>query len=625
MRLFFIYSLVVTLLLSAPLVGALSVDSGYVYPVNLSVLYPLSRGTSWAGLYGVLPVVDREKASYYSGAFGYLQIAPTDLNEVTSSVIVNLRDQLHVTDYNDWWIAFSPSDSVDFTKLQSTCDKNLDALLEGNFCPDCSPQKTFTVDKNILVGGITYCAKGTLIYGGVPTYVLLSADGNVVYLGDVGKYTILGTSANFGVLASIPQRENLFVYLVRKQVYCGDGVCDPTDPAGCSDCVGLEINVNPLSWDVNVGQAATYLVTVQNVGFENLTPTFTYRIVSGDSNGISVSLSATKAILPVGEKVSVTVTAKALSAGDYGIQFVAQAGDANYYSPTFYLRTVKPPAPQEQTPAPPGGTGETNTTQEQNKIVKLKTGGFYIPWKHCISNVRVSGPDRVNAKREENVTINYYVQNGGTCAEDLNISATVSPDEPHSVYPTYLHLRPGEGQRVVVHVVPHRGGLHTVVVSAKGLVESKYTTQLFVSAELARPVQSSCKEDLLVNAPSKITIFEGQELNAVIIKNLGTCPTRITVVLSKSVGGVGVTLDRKEIELSPGETYHYIFPSLAAGNYTLDVRTDTLEKKSTIIVEPKPLFQGVSDTLARARLAVLAFLVVAFIVLAGYLRYRYLR
>ncbi len=625
MRLFFIYSLVVTLLLAAPLVGALSVHSGYVYPVNLSVLYPLARGTSWAGLYGVLSAVTREKAAYYLGAFGYLQIAPTDLNELTSSVIVNLRDQLHVTDYNDWWIAFSRSDSVDFTKLQSTCDANLDALLDGNFCPDCTPSKTYTIEKNIFVAGVEYCAWGTLIYGDVPTYVLLAPDGNVVYLGDVGSYTILGTAENFGVLASIPRPENLYVYLVRKQVYCGDGVCDPTDPAGCSDCVGLEINVNPLSWDVNVGQGATYLVTVENVGFENLTPTFTYRIVSGDTNGISVSLSATKAILPVGEKVSVTVTAKALAAGDYGIQFVAQAGEANYYSPTFYLKTVTPPAPEQQTPPPAGGAGETNTAEEQNKIIKLKTGGFYIPWKHCISNVHVSGPDRVNAKREENVTINYYVQNGGTCAEDLNVVVSVSPNEPYSVYPEILHLRPGEGQRVVVHVVPHRGGLHTVTVSAKGLLESKYATQLFVSEKLARPEQRTCKEDILVTAPNKVTIVEGQELNAVTIKNLGSCTARVTVVLSKSAGGVTMTLDRKEIDLSPGETYHYIFPSLAAGNYTLDVRTETLEKKSSIIVEPKPLFQSVSDTVARARLAVLAFLVVAFIVLAGYLRYRYLR
>jgi len=58
-----------------------------------------------------------------------------------------------------------------------------------------------------------------------------------------------------------------------------------------------------------------------------------------------------------------------------------------------------------------------------------------VPWAHCISYVKITGPDRVNSKLEENVVVDLYVQNGGTCDENINIDVASSPEENFVVIP----------------------------------------------------------------------------------------------------------------------------------------------------------------------------------------------
>ncbi|MDN5367177.1 MAG: hypothetical protein PWQ11_588 [Candidatus Diapherotrites archaeon] len=628
MRHFLIYLAVVTVLASALAQGGLNVEPGHVYEVNLLVQYPIGPETSWAGVYGDVSVSSPQLSSYYDSAFGYVEIGPSDVNEVTSSTLLNARDQLVVTDLNNWFIAFSENDDVNFGALTSTCDQNLDALLsDGNFCDACTPNKTFDQNAFIIVDDKNYCARSTEVYTNVPVYVLLAPDGNVVYLARIGTYTILGNSHNFGLLVSLPGLTRFYVYLVPSQRYCGDGICE-SDETTCSDCLALQIDVTPTSRDANIGQSVQYIATFRNRGFYSMILDLSLELASGDVNSFSGSLSTTSLALNPGAEANVTVTASGGAAGDYVMYIFAYDSyrDVNYTSPQFTLHVLSPPPPEENAEAPPpsGVAGEGNVPTEVNEVVQLETGGFYIPWARCISNIGLSGPDRVNSKLEENVAINLLVQNGGTCEENVEVNVEISPKEDSSIEPTSFTLRQGEGKRVVLHVVPKTPGLHRITVYAKGLVTYTHRMELMVSKERAT-VSEECESSVLIVSPERIAVMEGEDINTVMIRNLGTCRERAVITLVKKVRGTDVVLDKKEVYVSKGETYHYIMPRLAAGEYTLTIKVGDLEKTSQITVTPKPLFSGVVDIMGRARLATLAFLLLLLVVLAGYLRYRYLR
>jgi len=630
-RHFLIYLAVVTLLATAWAQGELNVSPGHVYEVNILIQYPIGPDTSWAGAYGDLTVDSPKLSSYYDSAFGYVDIGPADVNDTTSSVqLFDSSKKLVVTDLNNWFFAMSKSPDVNFYALQDTCDQNLDALLsDGNFCAECTPNKTFDENAYIFVDDVNYCARATTVYEGVPVYVLLAPDGNVVYLSRVGTYEILGDTHNYGVLISVPSVTRFYIYLVPSRRYCGDGICE-SDETTCSDCLALSMTVNPTHQEANVGQSVHYTVTFRNNGFYNMILDLALRLASGDANSFEGSLSADRITLAVGEEKNVTVSAAGNAAGDYEMYVYAHDSyrDVNYTSPHFSLHVVAPAPPpeeNEQAPSSGGAGGELNAPEETNQIIQLETGGFYIPWARCISNIGVSGPDRVNSKLEENVVINVLVQNGGTCEENIEVNVDMRPSEDISIEPRTFSVRPGEGQRVTLHVVPKKSGLHYITFHVMGLVPYERRMELMVSKERATGTAGECESSVLIVSPENIAIVEGEDINTVLIKNMGTCREPVEIVLTKRVSGTDIVLDKKSFSFSPGESYHYVVPKLAAGEYYLAIKAGNVEKTSKITVTPRPVFSNIGDFMARARLASFAFLLLVLIVLAGYLRYRYLR
>ncbi len=615
--------------------GEVNVSPGHVYEVNLLIQYPIGPETSWAGVYGDLTVDSPQLSSYYDSAFGYVDIGPADVNDVTSSTTIDTRDQLVVTDLSNWFFVLSRDDDLNFYDLRNTCDENLDALLsDGNFCNACTPNKTYDENVYILVNDVNYCARATTIYEGVPVYILLAPDGNLVYLSRVGEYNILGGTHNYGALVSIPSVQRFYVYLVPSQRYCGDGICEPNETT-CSDCLALQITVTPTYREANAGQTVPYTVTFHNNGFYNMILDLSLRLASGDTNSFSGSISEAQIPLAVDQERNVTVSAAGLAPGDYEMYVYAHDSyrDVNYTSPHFTLHvpasstseTSETKESAEESSQSPSGGGEVNVPEEMNEVIQLETGGFYIPWARCISNIGLSGPDRVNSKLEENVAINILVQNGGTCEENVEMNVVMRPSEDVSIEPISFSVRPGEGKRIVLRVVPRRSGLHYITVYAKGLVPYEHRMELMVSKERATGATGECESSVLIVSPENIAIVEGEDVNTVLVKNMGTCRESVEITLLKRVSGADIVLDKKSFGLSAGETYHYVVPKLAAGEYYLTIKAGNVEKTSKVTVTPKPMFSSVGDLMGRARLAAFAFLLLLLLVLAGYLRYRYLR
>jgi hypothetical protein len=166
-RHFFIYLAVVTLLFPALAASDVNVAPGHVYEVNLLIQYPLPSDTSWAGVYGSLSVDSPLDGKDYPGPQGYFTISPADVREANAqSVQLYSNGKLVVSDLDNWYVAISQSDDVNFDALVSTCDKNIDALLDGNFCDACVPSKTYDSNASIVVRDKNYCAREALLYGG---------------------------------------------------------------------------------------------------------------------------------------------------------------------------------------------------------------------------------------------------------------------------------------------------------------------------------------------------------------------------------------------------------------------------------------------------------------------------
>ena len=633
MRHFLIYFAVVTFLFTAAAAGDVNILPGHVYEVNLLVQHPLPSNTAWAGVYGNISIQSPLSGSSYPGPFGYFSISPTLVWEANSSSVELLSgNKLAVADRNNWYVAISTSPDVNFDDLRSSCDVNLDAVLEGNFCDACSPSRTFSQEANVYVRGKEYCAREAILYADVPAYVLLDANGNPVFLGKVGSYDILGAAHDFGVLLNVPDSVTEYVYLVRANIYCGDGVCDPGE-ISCSDCKNLVVDVSPSSVDANVGQPVSLSGHALNNGFYGVTvQSLSVVVLSGDANAVSYSFSypsgAPPHLVPSGADWNFNISVSASAAGDYTLQVVLKdVFGAVYKSNEFVLHVSTPPTPEQNIPAPPAaGGGEANVpSSEQNAVVKLKTGGYYVPWAHCISYVKITGPDRVNSKLDENVAVDIYVQNGGTCDENIDIEVNSSPNEVFVAEPKVFKLPKGAGKTVTLRVTPRKPGLHRVVISAKGLVSVDHVMQLFVSNERAAGSGSrNCKDDIAILAPDKLVVQEGESIGNIIVRNMGSCRDRVRIYVEKLLNGSGVPVDQKEFMLSGGESYTYQIPTLAAGDYKITVTAGQNAHVSQITVTPKPLVGGMSEFMSRASVAIFAILLLVLIFAAGYVRYRYL-
>lgn len=630
MRHFLIYFAVVTVISAVAASGELNICPGSIYEVNLLIQYPLSSNVSWAGIYGDLNVESPEDANYYSSAFGYVEINPADLNDHTASVgLDNSNKKLRVTDLTNWYLVMSENGDLNFLSLRSTCDENLDSLLsEGNFCDACSPNITFDRNEYILVDDTNYCARVTDIYENVPAYILLADDSNVVYISKVGDYNILGDSHNFGLLISLPDTTRFYIYLVPAERYCGDGICDPGEPSNCSDCVSISLNVTPTSIEANAGQTVQYNATLENTGFRNVSSSLSVHLISGDESDWSATLSSSTPTLSAGSETNITISATANASGTYEMVLTADCNGLEFNSNVFALSIPSSSAGDENSSAPSStpSSGDSNNLETNDaNAVQLDTGEFYIPWARCISSIRLSGPDRVNSKLDENVVINILVQNSGTCDENVEVNVGVSPAEDISADPDYFSLEPGERRQVSLHVVPKRSGLHHITISVGSLVARTHRMDLFVSNERAAGGSGGCESSIQIESPEDLVIVEGEDANAIPVKNTGTCREYILIVLAKQVGGADIVLDRKELHLSGGESYHYLIPKLAAGEYVLRIESKGVEKRSKIKVVAKSLFSVEEDVLVRARLAAVVFMVMLLFFVGGYLRYQYMR
>ena len=628
MRQFFIYFAVVTVFSAVVASEGVVISPGRIYEVNLLVHYPLSPEDSWAGVYGDVGVKRPESADYYSSPFGSVEISPADLDDVTASAeLADPNRKLRVTDLNNWYVVLSENGELDFHSLRSTCDESLDVHFpSGDFCSgSCTPDSTFAREENIVVEGKSYCARTARIYENVPVYVLLAEDSSVVYLSKVGEYNILWERHNFGFLVSLLSPTTFYIYLVPAKRYCGDGICGSDEFSNCpEDCVSIRVQVTPTYAEANAGQTVKYAAILKNNGSMDVFPRLYVRLVSGEGNNCSVDVSPSSVTLTKGSEKNVTVSVTASAPGEYKMVLTAESEGIEFNSNAFVLRVLSPP--QEETNgsapslAPP--TGEVDVS-ETNEVVQLETGGFYIPWARCISNIGISGPDRVNSRLEENVVIRVYVQNGGTCEEDMEIEVEITPEEEVVVNPGRFTLQPGEGKGVLLHVSPRRPGLHYVKVSAKGLVAQTHRMELFVSAERAGG-KGGCESNVSISLPDEIAVVEGEDIYTVVVKNAGSCREPVIIILSKRVGGKDIVLDRKEVRLSPGESYHYVVPRLAAGEYVLKVRAGSVEREARITVAAKPLLPAPEGAVP-VYVVPLAVLLVLLLVLAGYVRYRYLR
>jgi len=231
----------------------------------------------------------------------------------------------------------------------------------------------------------------------------------------------------------------------------------------------------------------------------------------------------------------------------------------------------------------------------------------------------------VNSKLEENVAVDLYVQNGGTCDENIDIEVSSSPDETISVSPKEFELPKGVGKTVTLHVTPEHPGLHAVVVSAKGIVSVDHKMHLFVSNERAGGAENrNCRDDIAILAPDKLVVQEGDVIGDIVVRNIGTCRDAVRIDVRKILNGSEVPIDQKEFRLSGGEAYTYKIPTLAAGDYKITVTAGQNTHVSEIKVTPKPLVGGMSDFMSRASVAIFAILLLVLIFAAGYVRYRYL-
>lgn len=619
MRAFFIYLLVVILLPFAR--AEVDVTAGHVYEANLEIIYPLDGNTTWLGIYGSVSVdFTRRVWEYFPAAFGTFTVSPPP---GVTHISVESEKTLSIPIYipNHWYAAISASPDVNVYDLNGTCgaDVNVDELIDGNFCDDCVPSKTFVEEENIYVNGKEVCAKVAYVTEEeIPVY-LLSYESSPVYLSPLRGS---GASASYVFLASVPGTTTFYIYLLRDREECGDYVCDPGEEENClNDCVKITITSNVSSAEVNVGDSASFILTVEN---ETNTYDVDVNIVisstpaPGEST-YTYTLSPQVVRVARLERNTALLTVTPHRAGTYTIRVSAYLGsqEADRVTITVYAREQEEEGEGEGGSAPP-------PAEENVEAVPIAGGGYWIPSRGCISNIQVVGPDRVRALLEENVVVNVSLQNAGTCDENVSITVEGVPEDWIYLPQRSYALSGGEGMVLPLHILAKAPGVYTVRVTAMGYTGSYHEFQLLVAKERAYRA-GGCTHNIVVVAPEEITVIEGEDINNIIVSNAGTCRERATIIVKKRVGDLEVVLDKKEFYLSPGERYVYNMPKLAAGEYTLSISAGNVSKESKIRVLPPPVLGEIGETFVRLRWVLILIMLIVLVGAIGYVRYRYLR
>ncbi len=623
-----LFYLLVVVLLLPHLHAELNVSGGYIYEVSLIVEAPLS-GTTWLGLYGFVDSVPQKfSASYFETPFAIVSnLTPTD---TVREVELNLQKTLAYPSYSsesNWYVLVSPSGDVNLHSLSSTCDANVDALVEGNFCEGCTPSLTYEENDTVYVNDVNYCAKRAVLYGEVNTY-LLEWNGYPVYLTPLREFNLDGNLFNFAFLVSA-DGSDLYLYMARNFAVCGDGVCDPGEEGNCGDCVSLEVNVSPDTQEINAGEATQYTVTLTNTGDNDLDVSLYLSKVSGPEN-YTYTFDATSLTVLSHSSRDLTLTLAASDGGAYLFRVIARVNEVNVPSNSFYLIVRTPTTEEnEETGGEAGGGAapppEENITPppEENKIV-VTPRGYYVPWLGCVSYLHVYSLDAVKLALNEEKNVPVVIQNAGTCEENVELNVMGLPPGFTKGLPKRITLSKGQSVTVDVTFVGASPGSYRGTISARGYYEAKREISVIVSGE--KKVEKNCESRVMILSPDVITIVEGEDINrAAEIINEGTCIEEVDVKLTKSIEGTPVIIDSRQKMLPEGERYIYAPPKLAAGEYELNITAGGYTKTSKIIVKPQSAVTSVAEALViRARFFLLALLLLVLLAAVSYIRSRYL-
>ena len=616
--------LVVVTILSAVSGAAIDVNAGYTIDVNLFISTPVT-GTTWLGLYGSVGAISGKYSwTYYSTPFAQItNLTPT--NEVRLAELNLTKTAVgypSVSSPSNWYAVVSPASDVNLYYLNTSCDDNIDVLIEGNFCPECLPSKTYDTNSWIVVNDRNLCAKETNLYTGILSYVL-EWNGLPVYLTPLQNFTLDGNTYNFAFLVSVDGND-LYFYLTRKNIVCGDGVCDPGEETNCGDCVSLTITVNPTSQEANAGDVASYAVELKNEGNRDLVVYLSLEEVSVPSgSSYAVTFSERNVTVAANSTYSVALTLASNDPGDYRFRVIGTVAEVNVPSNTFLFRVLSPtteqPPPEGGAPAP---TEENVTPVEENKIV-VTPRGYYIPWLGCISYLHVFSPDEVTLYLNEEKNVPVVIQNAGSCDENITFYIEGIEENFYEIPETNFFLQKRTTKALQVLFRGVKPGVYEVHLVARGFYESKRKMTVVVLGEEKGVV--GCDSRVMIMAPDVVEIVEGEEFNTVLeIVNEGTCIESVKIRLTKESAGVTVTIDARDLKLPPGERFLYKPPRLAADEYKLTAQAGGLTKEVLIVVKPRSVVSTVvEEIIVRARFVILLILLLIVLGAASYIRSRY--
>ena len=613
-------------LLSPVQAGSVEVNAGKVYETNIIVEHPLS-GTSWVGIYtSVAPLSSKKGWDYFLTPFAQItNLSPSNVQEAE----LNLSKSVGYTgEMNNWYAVISPSSDANLYDLNSTCEENIDLLIEGNFCDDCVPSKTYDENAWILVNDRNLCSRKTLLYGSIPAY-LLEWNGFPVYLSPLNNFSLDGNTYNAAFLVSADGND-LYFYLTRKNTFCGDGVCDPGE-TNCADCISLTITVSPSVQEINAGGLAPYAISLTNNGENNLYVSLSLRAISSPGS-YSASFSEGNLYVPAGETANTALMVGAADPGNYAFQVIGTVNGVEVPSNTFNL-IVKSTTTEENESGGGGGGGapppETNNVEEnllpteENRVV-VTPRGYYLPWLGCISYLHVFSPDSVTLYLDENRYVPVVVQNVGTCDENISFSIGGVEKNFYELDTNIFTLPKRKTRTLQILFKGYKPGVYHVRFSAKGYYTSTRDMTLIVKGESVQ--KQHCTSNILLLAPDVVEAHEGEEFNSILeVRNEGTCIEPVSLKLTKkSVGGAEIIVDARNLKLPEGERFDYKPPRLAAGEYTLSAKAGNISKTVSIIIKPQSAVSNLAEQIVvQARYAILLFLLIMLLGAISYVRSRY--
>ncbi len=551
-----------------------NVVGGTTYYSIIRVERPIDANTSWMGVYGYIPSNPiRVDYTYYLTPF----ILFDGISNATVSNIVftgSTKAVFYTTDITNWYVLMSPID-VNTYNLSDVCGTDPNLLIDGNFSTYTYPSVTFVEESNIVVNGSEYCA---YVYRGgeYSDVYLLEYNGYPVFLSPLGAFTINGDTYNFSLLISSFFDEYRF-YIVRKQLYCGDLVCDPGEE-NCTDCSNVVIYISPLLREINGDTPYTsYEINVVNNGLRDLTLTLT---LLGDVDRISsYNFGKTELSVRSGDYNTTTLYIVPSESGTHRFYVEANTGTQTFRSEEFTLVVLSPVEENTEGGIAGGAAGgvETNVTEVNEEENIILPYGYYIPSLGCTSYVLVFAPDSIRVSIDENRTLDVVVRNGGTCEENVTVRVDNNMFAPEEVN---LYLSPKEFNTITYTVSPSLPGIYYVTISAEGLSRGSKTVKVIVEGVEGTQVRKECNRNIVAVIPESVELSVNERKEIFTIKNLGEC---LEVIRYRLMQGESV-VESGEVRIDSGQVFTYKNPPLDAGVYLLKISTPVGDKEVKVYV-----------------------------------------